>query len=180
MPEAQRRELNEVARRQSARAFSGGCSEVTPATVAGQVGAFFLTDANCYRRLFRELTRFVSSAMSPNNPNCHVPTDAEIQHQARCIIFDELAPYHSFSYIYADHITATTPGTRPPPTTQSGSCDSSAMLASCLRVPVFRWTPMLGTSPMAARALLLRTPSPTRECSTLLHPRRPRSTSPSA
>ncbi|EXL40796.1 hypothetical protein FOCG_16740 [Fusarium oxysporum f. sp. radicis-lycopersici 26381] len=68
---------------QTARAFSRGCSEVTPAAVAGQVGAFFLTDANCYRRLFRELTRFVSSAMSPNNPNCHVPTDAEIQHQAR-------------------------------------------------------------------------------------------------
>ncbi|KAJ4029378.1 hypothetical protein NW761_013983 [Fusarium oxysporum] len=94
VPEAQRRELNELARRQPARAFSGGCSEVTPAAVAGQVGAFFLTDANCYRRLFRELTRFVSSAMSPNNPNCHVPTDAEIQHQARCIIFDDDDPWN--------------------------------------------------------------------------------------
>ncbi|KAI7758752.1 hypothetical protein LZL87_012258 [Fusarium oxysporum] len=92
--QAQSRELNEIARTQPARTFSGGCSEVIPATVAGQAGAFFLTDANCYRRLFRELTRFVSSAMSPNNPNCHVPSDTEIQHQARCIIFDDDDPWN--------------------------------------------------------------------------------------
>ncbi|KAG5813946.1 hypothetical protein H9Q71_003487 [Fusarium xylarioides] len=83
IPEAQQRELNEIARKQPAKTFSGGCSEVIPATVAGQAGAFFLTDANCYRRLFRELTTFVKSIMSPNNPNYHVPTDAELQHQAR-------------------------------------------------------------------------------------------------
>ncbi|EWZ02784.1 hypothetical protein FOYG_02008 [Fusarium oxysporum NRRL 32931] len=94
MPEAQRRELNEIARRQPTRVFSGGCSEAIPATVAVQAGMFFLTDANCYRRLFRELTRFVTSIMSPNNPNCHVPTDAEIQHQARCIIFDDDDPWN--------------------------------------------------------------------------------------
>ncbi|CVK87866.1 uncharacterized protein FMAN_05310 [Fusarium mangiferae] len=88
--EAQHRELNEIARKK----FSGGCSEVIPATVAGQAGAFFLTDANCYRRLFRELRRFVTSIMSPNNPNCHIPTDAEIQHQARCIIFDDDDPWN--------------------------------------------------------------------------------------
>ncbi|EMT74449.1 Homeobox protein 4 [Fusarium odoratissimum] len=92
--QAQRRELNEMARTQSPRMFFGGCSEVIPSTVAGQAGAFFLTDANCYRRLFRELTRFVTSIMSPNNPNCHVPTDAEIQHQARCIIFDDDDPWN--------------------------------------------------------------------------------------
>ncbi|KAF5624299.1 homeobox 4 [Fusarium sp. NRRL 25303] len=88
--EAQHRELNQITR----KTFSGGCSEVIPATVAGQAGAFFLTDANCYRRLFRELRRFVTSIMSPNNPNCHVPTDAEIQHQARCIIFDDDDPWN--------------------------------------------------------------------------------------
>ncbi|KAF7556704.1 hypothetical protein G7Z17_g1220 [Cylindrodendrum hubeiense] len=49
---------------------------------------FFLNDTNCYRRLAQDLTRFVTSTMSPNNPNRHVPTDAEIQHQARCILFD--------------------------------------------------------------------------------------------
>lgn len=33
---------------------------------------YFLNDANCYGRLVRELTRFVTSCMSPNNPNQHV------------------------------------------------------------------------------------------------------------
>ncbi|KAF5708559.1 homeobox 4 [Fusarium mundagurra] len=82
-PEAQRRELNEIARKHP-------CSEI----IAGKGGAFFLTDVNCYRRLNRELTRFVTSIMSLNNPNCHVPTDAEIQHQARCIIFDDDDPWN--------------------------------------------------------------------------------------
>ncbi len=50
---------------------------------------FFLNDTNCYRRLARELTRYVQSAVSPNNPNCHVPSDEEIQHQARWILYDE-------------------------------------------------------------------------------------------
>lgn len=50
---------------------------------------FFLNDANCYRRLARELGRWVAATMSPNNPNSHVPTDAELQHQARWILYDE-------------------------------------------------------------------------------------------
>ncbi|KAF5237574.1 hypothetical protein FANTH_10765 [Fusarium anthophilum] len=83
MTESRRRELNEIARKQP-------CSEMA----AGKAGAFFLTDVNCYRRLNRELTRFVTSIMSLNNPNCHVPTDAEIQHQARCIIFDDDDPWN--------------------------------------------------------------------------------------
>lgn len=33
---------------------------------------FFLNDANCYGRLVRELSRFVTSCMSPNNPMQHV------------------------------------------------------------------------------------------------------------
>ena len=49
----------------------------------------FLNDANCYRRLAWELKRWVASVMSPNNPNRHVPSDAELQHQARWIIYDE-------------------------------------------------------------------------------------------
>ncbi|KAF5632014.1 homeobox 4 [Fusarium sp. NRRL 52700] len=81
--ESRRRELNEIARKQP-------CSEM----VTGKAGAFFLTDVNCYRRLNRELTRFVTSIMSLNNPNCHVPTDAEIQHQARRIIFDDDDPWN--------------------------------------------------------------------------------------
>lgn len=46
-------------------------------------------DASCYRRLARELDRFVTAAMSPNNPNQHVPTDEELKHQARWILYDE-------------------------------------------------------------------------------------------
>ncbi len=33
---------------------------------------YFLNDAHCYGRLVRELTRFVTTCMSPNNPNQHV------------------------------------------------------------------------------------------------------------
>ncbi|RSL96139.1 hypothetical protein CEP52_011621 [Fusarium oligoseptatum] len=51
--------------------------------------SFHLNDANCYRRLGRELTRFVMSTMSSRNPKSHVPTDDELQHQARWIMFDE-------------------------------------------------------------------------------------------
>ncbi len=50
---------------------------------------FFLNDTNCYRRLARELTRYVHSAMSSNNPNRHVPSDEELQHQSRWILYDE-------------------------------------------------------------------------------------------
>ncbi|KAJ3953828.1 homeodomain mating type protein alpha2 [Colletotrichum tropicale] len=50
---------------------------------------FFLNDNNRYRRLAKELSRFVASTMSPNNPNSHIPTDEEIRHQARWVLYDE-------------------------------------------------------------------------------------------
>jgi hypothetical protein len=49
----------------------------------------FLNDSNCYRRLARELSRFVATTMSPRNPNSHVPADDELQYQARWIMFGE-------------------------------------------------------------------------------------------
>lgn len=52
-------------------------------------GARFLNDANCFRRLARDLGRFVTATMSANNPNRHVPTDEELKHQARWIVYDE-------------------------------------------------------------------------------------------
>ncbi|KAI0408972.1 hypothetical protein F4802DRAFT_547197 [Xylaria palmicola] len=55
-------------------------------------GPRFLNDANCFRRLARDLARFVTATMSPNNPNRHVPTDEELQHQARWIVFDDDDP----------------------------------------------------------------------------------------
>lgn len=50
---------------------------------------YFVNEANCYRRLAKELGRYVASTMSENNPNQHVPTDEELQYQARWIEYDE-------------------------------------------------------------------------------------------
>ncbi|KAL0942355.1 C2H2 type zinc finger domain-containing protein [Colletotrichum truncatum] len=49
----------------------------------------FFNDANFNRWLALELRRWVAATMSPNNPNCHVPSDEELQHQARFIVFEE-------------------------------------------------------------------------------------------
>ncbi|KAF1848626.1 uncharacterized protein K460DRAFT_309155 [Cucurbitaria berberidis CBS 394.84] len=45
-------------------------------------------DTNFYRALDSDLRRWVAATMSPNNPNSHVPSDEEIQHQARWIVYD--------------------------------------------------------------------------------------------
>lgn len=51
--------------------------------------AVSLNDTNVYRELTRELSRFVTRTMSPLNPNTHVPTDEELQYQARWIMYDK-------------------------------------------------------------------------------------------
>ncbi|OLN97292.1 Homeobox protein 4-like protein 1 [Colletotrichum chlorophyti] len=66
----------------------------TGCTSEVKTGPFFLNDANCYRRLARELGRWVASEMSPNNPNSHVPTDAQLQHRARWILYDDDDPWN--------------------------------------------------------------------------------------
>ncbi|RSL54550.1 hypothetical protein CEP53_007402 [Fusarium sp. AF-6] len=58
------------------------------------VTPFFLNDNNSYRRLTRELSRFVVSCMSPNNPNSHVPSDEELKYQARWILYDDDDPWN--------------------------------------------------------------------------------------
>lgn len=50
---------------------------------------YFPNDANTYQPLARVLARFVAAAMSDKNPNRHVPTDQEIQYQARWFEFNE-------------------------------------------------------------------------------------------
>jgi hypothetical protein len=60
-----------------------------PDGVAGSSANTFSHDDNCYRKLTRDLSTFITRTMSKNNPNRHVPTDAEIQNQARWIMFDE-------------------------------------------------------------------------------------------
>ncbi|OBS23041.1 hypothetical protein FPOA_09359 [Fusarium poae] len=47
-----------------------------------------LNDGNMYRGLTRDLTRYVARTISPLNPTSHVPTDEELQYQARWIEYD--------------------------------------------------------------------------------------------
>jgi len=65
---------------------SPGASSTTSSI---KTGARFLNDANCFRRLAKDLGRFVTATMSANNPNRHTPTDEELRHQARWIVYDE-------------------------------------------------------------------------------------------
>ena len=46
-------------------------------------------EANYYGLLARGLSRFVAATMSANNPNRHVPTDEELRHQSRWIVYDK-------------------------------------------------------------------------------------------
>ncbi|KAF7555444.1 hypothetical protein G7Z17_g2163 [Cylindrodendrum hubeiense] len=48
-----------------------------------------LNDDNCYRGLVKDLSRFVVSTISRRNPDSHVPTNEELQYQARWIMFQE-------------------------------------------------------------------------------------------
>lgn len=55
--------------------------------IGGQ--SYFLNDINCDKSVARELTRWVAATMSPYNPNKRVPTDEELRHQARWILYEE-------------------------------------------------------------------------------------------
>ncbi|KAK1589845.1 homeobox and C2H2 transcription factor [Colletotrichum navitas] len=61
---------------------------------AAAPSTFFVNEDNCYRKLVRELTRFVTITTSPRNPNRRIPTDAELQHQARWISFEDDDPWN--------------------------------------------------------------------------------------
>ncbi|KZL76994.1 C2H2 type zinc finger domain-containing protein [Colletotrichum tofieldiae] len=58
---------------------------------------YTFNDANFNRWLSQELRRWVAATMSPNNPNCHIPSDQEIQHQARFIVFEDGDPWNQTS-----------------------------------------------------------------------------------
>ncbi|KAG9249521.1 homeobox and C2H2 transcription factor [Emericellopsis atlantica] len=66
----------------------------SPHGAAGGLREHRLGDDSCYRRLMKELVRYTRSAMSPYNPNRHVPTDEELQHHARWIMFDDDDPWN--------------------------------------------------------------------------------------
>ncbi|KAF6824814.1 homeobox and c2h2 transcription factor [Colletotrichum musicola] len=71
-----------------------GDSHVESTAKPGKATTFFVNEDNCYRRLALELTRFVKITMSEHNPNRHVPSDAELQHQARWISFEDDDPWN--------------------------------------------------------------------------------------
>lgn len=48
-----------------------------------------LNGAGNYPQVVKQLVRYVASCMSSNNPAQHTPTDEEIRHQARWIMYDE-------------------------------------------------------------------------------------------
>ncbi|XWW97702.1 hypothetical protein V2A60_005688 [Cordyceps javanica] len=64
------------------------------AAAARRKGFYDLNDANGYRRLARGLARFVASSMSDCNPNKHIPSDEEIQQQARWLEYGEGDPWN--------------------------------------------------------------------------------------
>lgn len=52
-------------------------------------------DNNFFRIFESDIKRWVAATMSPKNPNCHVPSDLEIQHQARWIVYDGDDPWNN-------------------------------------------------------------------------------------
>ncbi|KAJ3457847.1 hypothetical protein MRS44_014988 [Fusarium solani] len=59
-----------------------------------ETSPYMLNDSNFHERLGRELRRWVSSTMSPRNPQCHIPTDEELRHQARWIAYGDDDPWN--------------------------------------------------------------------------------------
>lgn len=51
-------------------------------------------DFNFHRVFENDLRRWVAATMSPKNPRCHVPSDEEIQHQGRWIMFNGDDPWN--------------------------------------------------------------------------------------
>ncbi|VUC35842.1 unnamed protein product [Clonostachys rosea] len=55
---------------------------------------FFLSGESSYLRLSKDLSRFVAASVSSHNPKRHVPTDEELRHQARWIVYDDDDPWN--------------------------------------------------------------------------------------
>ena len=104
-----------------------------------QTGQFLTNHMNYHGWLETELSRWVKSLINPNNPNRHIPMDSEIQHKARWILYDEYVlvfvengtPLSANPTTNTTHTNAATIlGTKPLPTTQSGSGASSGTSGS--------------------------------------------------
>jgi hypothetical protein len=114
---------------------------------------FFLSGENSYLRLSKDLSRFVAASVSSHNPKRHVPTDEELRHQARWIVYDEYVDPLPFCSVLLTLALVrftlgsgesanrsrvplvTTHGTKRRQTTLCGCVSSSAALA-CLQMTV--------------------------------------------
>ncbi|RAR10705.1 homeobox protein 4 [Stemphylium lycopersici] len=60
----------------------------------GRLRTLLPDDTNFYRAFDSDMRRWAASTLSPKNPNCHIPSDEEIQHQARWIMYDGDDPWN--------------------------------------------------------------------------------------
>jgi hypothetical protein len=62
-------------------------------------------DTNFHRVFESDIRRWVAATMSPKNPNCHVPSDEEIQHQARWIMYNgKLSHHHRHNHYHTSMV----------------------------------------------------------------------------
>ncbi|CAN9165149.1 unnamed protein product [Alternaria alternata] len=61
---------------------------LTEASELQGLANYHIEDANFYRGFVANLKRWVAATMCTENPNSHVPSDAEIQHQARWLLYN--------------------------------------------------------------------------------------------
>lgn len=59
------------------------------ASVQRGAAMHLIHDPNFDKWLGRQLSLWVMVIMSPNNPCCHIPSDYEIQHYARCLLYNK-------------------------------------------------------------------------------------------
>jgi hypothetical protein len=68
-----------------------------PVRSAMELGVCLLNDPNVDTWVTHELARWVAATMSPHNPNQHIPTDEELRHQARWMLYDDDDPFNQTS-----------------------------------------------------------------------------------
>ncbi|KAF1943863.1 hypothetical protein EJ02DRAFT_117900 [Clathrospora elynae] len=68
----------------------------------GRLRVLLPDDTNFYRVFDSDMRRWAAATLSPKNPNCHVPSDEEIQHQARWIMYDGDDPWNQTPADYPD------------------------------------------------------------------------------
>ncbi|KAH6633789.1 hypothetical protein C7974DRAFT_393474 [Boeremia exigua] len=67
---------------------------LTPGLLVNNSQSYLAMGTKFYRLFSDDLRRWVLATMSPSNPGCHVPSDAEIQHHARWIMYESDDPWN--------------------------------------------------------------------------------------